>query len=349
LRRNKSAGAVTALLVLAGIVFLCATGELILRWTGKYDSYFERNGVRGMDPVAREELREPWLYIHPPGGRGRSVQSEYSQSFEYNSYGFVGAWPPPEKPAGEFRIIAVGDSYTEGVGDPEGLGYVGRLAKSLGGRRGLPRYRVMNAGVAGSDPVYGVELLRHRLLEFRPDLVTITVNSSDIDDIKKRGGFDRFSPEGFLRQQLPWWTGLFNGSHLVRAFVLRVLRYNWMLQSPAENGRRRLLAVNTIVEAGKEAKALADEHHFKVAMLFHPLEWDAYQKNYGRTLNEVKQLLIESGVDVIDILPDFSDVIRAPPPTDYFWTKDLHCTPKGYDVFAQALERSLVKKGWIRK
>ena len=86
----------------------------------------------------------------------------------------------------------------------------------------------MNAGVSGSDPVYYIELLRRKLLKYHPDLVLTTINRSDIDDVIWRGGFDRFAPDGQLKERrFPWWTWLFDRSRLVRAFVLEVLHYDW--------------------------------------------------------------------------------------------------------------------------
>jgi lysophospholipase L1-like esterase len=272
---------------------------------------------------------------------------EYTQAVAFNSDGFKGDWPPSEKPRSEFRIFTVGDSFTEGLGDPASLGYPGRLARSLARRKSGRHFRVVNAGIRGSDPVFGVEVLQHSVLQYHPDLVTITVNYSDINDIKKRGGFDRFAPDGQLHQQIPWWTPFFNRSHLVRAFVLGVLHYNHWLQSPEEERRRLEPVPGILVEAGVTAKRLADEHGFKLAMLFHPVLPDVLRGRYEPPMEEAKSELLRRGIEVIDLLPDFRSVMSIPRPNEFFWERDGHCTPKGYDIFAKALEKHLVAQHLI--
>jgi lysophospholipase L1-like esterase len=336
-----------AAISLLGSAIVFSASEAYLRSTERYASYQEKNGTPGM-AVTPEWLAEPWIYTHAKNGHYVEKKVEYTWEVWSNSEGLTGDWPVPEKPKGEFRIIAVGDSWTEGVGDPEGRGYVGRLARDLAGAKGSRRYRVLNAGVSGSDPVYGLELLRRRLVKYHPDLVLLTINSSDVDDLKRRGGLDRFTPEGNPKRRLPVWTWFFNHSHLVRAFVLDWLHYSWELQSPAERAYATEVAIRDLAGAGIRANQFAAENGFKLLLLFHPHAHEVDQGHYRAELIEVQRRLREERIDFVDVLPDFVAAIHGPAAPEFFWPRDSHATPKGYTIFAKALERELKARRLIR-
>jgi lysophospholipase L1-like esterase len=85
----------------------------------------------------------------------------------------------PDKPAGQRRIVCVGDSFTFGWGIPEDLGWVRLLEDDL--RADGADVRTVNCGAAGTVCVdeywYG---LRYRFHRFQPDAVVLTICLNDL-------------------------------------------------------------------------------------------------------------------------------------------------------------------------
>jgi len=81
--------------------------------------------------------------------------------------------PLGPKQAGEFRILALGESTTFGVGVPDRLAYPQRLESLLHESGVCPRCRVINAGVSAWSSFQSRRYLETRGLALQPDLVLV--------------------------------------------------------------------------------------------------------------------------------------------------------------------------------
>lgn len=143
------------------------------------------------------------------------------------------------------RFVALGDSFTEGIGDPE--------PRSLGGNRGWADRVAETLSMQTEDFAYANLAIRGRLLQqiideqvesallLRPDLVTISAGGNDIirpgtdpDDIARRleGAVERLRSAGAT-------VVLFNGPDIGMTPVLRRSRgkvaiYNENLRAVAQ-------------------------------------------------------------------------------------------------------------------
>ncbi len=83
-----------------------------------------------------------------------------------------------EKSENTFRILVIGDSLTFGYGINRSDVYIERLERELN-EEFSKKIQVINAGVPG----YGMKdkylLLKHKGLQYNPDLIVVTVNSND--------------------------------------------------------------------------------------------------------------------------------------------------------------------------
>ncbi len=122
--------------------------------------------------------------------------AEYDQVLRTNSRGFVGPEVPSPKPAGEFRIVVLGDSYTAGGQVPYEQNYTAVLERELHSA-GYTNVRVINAGVGGCGTFCQAGILRENVGWMRPDLVVVAVfvgNNVNENVLAVDGGY-RDAPE----------------------------------------------------------------------------------------------------------------------------------------------------------
>ncbi|MCG6870954.1 MAG: hypothetical protein LJE84_01590 [Gammaproteobacteria bacterium] len=140
-------------------------------------------------------LYDPRDYPELERARYRIQNPVYSHGFRANYCG-TGVWGPRtypictnslgyrdararavEKKPGRPRLLAVGDSFTEGIGVRYADSFVGRLAEAR------PDLEVLNSGVAGYSPIIYFFRVRE-LLEagYRVDHVVVFPDISDIQD-----------------------------------------------------------------------------------------------------------------------------------------------------------------------
>ncbi|MCZ7583022.1 MAG: GDSL-type esterase/lipase family protein [Deltaproteobacteria bacterium] len=91
-----------------------------------------------------------------------------------------GTTPPYEKPAGVFRVLAMGSSSTEGfelAGNEET--WPGALGIVLDASAGPGRYEVINAGVGGMTTFQMILNFRKEMVRYDPDLLILYVAGND--------------------------------------------------------------------------------------------------------------------------------------------------------------------------
>ncbi|MEO0650669.1 MAG: SGNH/GDSL hydrolase family protein [Planctomycetota bacterium] len=137
-------------------------------------------------PLCRPRKDDSGLrYELVPNRRTTQVVSAWGASpqrqvqYSVNRQGFRGELAPIPKPAGEFRIVVVGDSFVFGsvVDDPET--FPAQLESRLAERFGPDRVRVINLGVPGYQARQYRATLKRRVARFEPDLVLINFYVND--------------------------------------------------------------------------------------------------------------------------------------------------------------------------
>ena len=170
-----------ALTLALGLLVLAGATEAVLRWTAS-----RPRGTRThtADPVLHHRLRA-------------DVRTEVrGVPFETNTQGLRDREYPPGKPAGVFRILMLGDSFTEGGGLRLEETAPKRL-EALLGARGCPRpVEVVNAGVASYSPILHYVYLRERGLALAPDLILLAFDMTDVHDDFVRTAVARLDPRG---------------------------------------------------------------------------------------------------------------------------------------------------------
>ena len=164
------------------------------------------------------------------------------------------------------RILAIGDSFTEGVG----TSYEESWVKQLESRWKDQNVEAINAGVGGSDPVYEFAMYRDKLTEYRPNLVIVTINSSDIAEVIGRGGFDRFHADGTAGKEAPSWEWIFAANHLFRLVMTRGFNYDFGLVKNADALESKRKAVKIIQEPIGKFQKLTQEKSAELLIVVQP-------------------------------------------------------------------------------
>jgi len=163
------------------VLFLLLLGEVLCRFVFS-DFQSMRYG----------EFREGYR-IDPLRTAGVFLLDEYtfwrlapSQEYGMNKEGFRDSQPTRVSKASDlYRIICIGDSVTFGV--PVELvetadTFSKRLETLLQARFRSIQIEVLNAGTPGYTSYQGLRQLKHRLIDFRPDLVIVQFGINDGDD-----------------------------------------------------------------------------------------------------------------------------------------------------------------------
>lgn len=147
---------------------------LYLRESGTGQARTGPHSVMGANIVSRQCYDRPrWAYFDADG----------CIDMRMNALGFRDDEFPLEKPAGELRILAVGDSFTFGIGVRGEDTYVQQLERLLAALHG--RVQVINAGFATGEhrPSGYAGWIEHDGLSFQPDVVLIGFCLNDMGTV----------------------------------------------------------------------------------------------------------------------------------------------------------------------
>lgn len=318
--------------------------ELLVRWTGCLATYTEKN--LGTYVSAYNQINKtPWIWDAGIKKRYTFGRPEYDYEVVTNSEGVRDREHPVEKARGEYRIVCLGDSFTMGMGAAYEDIYPTVLERRLNELDPLRRVRVINGGVSGSDPVYSYHLFVQRLCKYSPDLVTLLINDSDIDDIIARGGMDRFGPDGILKRvdppRIEW---LFAHSHLVRACMIVFLRYDYLMLGPMERPGRVKATMPVFIEASRRFHELGEEDGFEFLLAIQPFSFRSLEKTVPGYLATLEEELDRHAVMYADLTDSFRAGMAGHTLSEYMWPLDRHYNAKGYALLAEAFEAALLAR-----
>jgi lysophospholipase L1-like esterase len=240
-----------------------------------------------------------------------------------NSAGMRDRERPRAKPAGTLRIAAVGDSFTFGFGVAAEDAYPSVLETLLreGAPPGGPRYEVLNFGVGGYSTQDEALVVRHKVVEWEPDLIVLGYVANDPET-------DPIQPLHAYYHEPAWWQH----SHVLRLAaqmrnVADVRRYGGgdyvtYLHRCPEKWR-------SVVDAFYDISVVAKRREIPVVVAVFPLPGDLAQ--------QVERAARDC---------DFS-VVHVPFPHDPAMPSELadgHPNPYGHRRAAEAIRDVIVRE-----
>ena len=113
-----------------------------------------------------------------PNSECREKTDEYEVLYKINSLGLRDYERSYEKEEGTFRILFLGDSFTQGIG----VNLEDTMAKKLEAKLkgiGGGQFETVNGGIAASSVVSQYSFLVNKGINFHPDMVIFNLNASD--------------------------------------------------------------------------------------------------------------------------------------------------------------------------
>jgi lysophospholipase L1-like esterase len=168
------------LMPLMTLIFLLFIGELIARVWVIPQGIPPPPPLSTIDPYQPNPYivrMRPYLYFHIPHSKYIQARSTYQVNYEINSLGFRGTEILPKQKTGLKRLITIGDSITEGHGNP----FNQTFSSVLGEQLRPHQWEVINMGVQGASPLYYAANLK-RYLSVQPDAILITIFENDLAD-----------------------------------------------------------------------------------------------------------------------------------------------------------------------
>jgi lysophospholipase L1-like esterase len=112
----------------------------------------------------------------------KTISGEFIAKGEYqiNSHGFRGEEFSIDKPGDQVRICCIGNSCTFGWEIPEGQTYAEQLEILLSQAYPDKEIEVINCGVPGYTSHQGLVLLKEKILDYNPDIITLSFGWNDM-------------------------------------------------------------------------------------------------------------------------------------------------------------------------
>ena len=281
-----------------------------------------------------------WFYIWS------SDHDLYNWEFRFhrivNTEGLSDIEHPVLKNSNEYRIMGLGDSFTEGHGADADSTWLKFLERNLSKYLLQKQLTFINAGISGSDPYFEYVLLEKKLLKYKPDLVFLVLNFTDIGDIALRGGMERFKADGSVKYSTaPWWEPIFAMSCISRLFF-SVLGYDACSLNKIDFEYESM----KITEIINKFDTLAVKNNFKFIVIFHP-SLQEIRSNKMQLEDVYSKIYRNVRPEVMNMLDYFTRVekIDATSASDYYWLEDMHNNAKGYAAFARGVEWKLKETG----
>lgn len=318
--------------------------ELILRFSGIMQTYPEKSDGHYFSG-ARAEMINSWYWIHQPNDTVINFKKEFEFKRATNSLGLSEKEISKQKKSTN-RILALGDSFTEGVG----VDYSETWVKKMESHWSDLDVESINAGIGGSDPLYEFALYRDKLKNYESDIIILTINSSDITEVIVRGGFERFKKDGTAGKKAPSWEWIYASSHISRLFLHSLFNFNASLIRNVHSKEKQELAISKIKTAIHKFDVLTKQKNAKFLVVMQPVIQDFMNNNQHKPFigqTEIQEYMLKEKINFLDTSDDFIQLGNKV--KKYFWPIDSHFNEKGYSIFGQSIYKKIEELNWLKQ
>jgi len=297
---------------------------------------------------ARQFDRIPGM-LSPSDGFVDQRNTKLPHHVRVDSLGFRGAEIAREKPAGETRILLVGDSFIYGDFVDDSLTLPAQLEQQLAGACGA--VRVINVGVPGTTITEHKHTIS-RALALAPDLVVLAFTENDIGDLTGEAQWEVLANNRAAKARFPFSvaypilrkTALWNLAMQVRG-RLRTEGHADAPERKVVGGARPGVAPDSALRARyerelREVEATLAGRGIPLAFMTFPAHLTLYGEWSTEQLEWVEGMVRSHGIPVV---PMFGALQADGRPADalYLLPHDGHPSGAGYRVAARHLAEVL--------
>jgi lysophospholipase L1-like esterase len=266
----------------------------------------------------------------------KSQLPEFEQTLRFNNWGFNDTDWPQQTNQDTTLWLAMGDSFTEGIGSNRDSTWPKLLERKLSPTTSTKPIRVFNAGFSGADPLQNYRLLDSLSLAYKFHVVIWALNDGDLTDIMDRGELhNRLNPPYY--QFYEYYFGL---SFLFRRIWLYGLRFDFQGRSPQEQLERKEWAKARLRQLRTSLDSLAQARGFMVHVVVHPTvdEFREQQAQYCQPSPMAYTIALPGWTQLVNC---YCKTEPQTPTHSLYWPIDRHHTPKGYQLMAECIYESL--------
>ncbi|MGM0650527.1 MAG: SGNH/GDSL hydrolase family protein [Bacteroidota bacterium] len=239
----------------------------------------------------------------------------------------------------KIRILALGDSFTEGFGTHNDSTWLKFLERKLNDTS----LYFMNGGITGSDPVFEAYKLRNTFNRFKSNLIIVCINDSDIDDIIIRGGFERFDPIKNNIYKSHWWEPAYAASHVMRVFIN--LKFNKLLIDKKKFKQKKNKSFAIIKQAMDSVQTYCRNNSAQAIFVFHPSI--GYARENINPYDYFIDTLNMGNAVVIDLYEYYQQADIKNNIDKYYWKEDGHHNARGYELMAEGIYEGIKENALI--
>jgi hypothetical protein len=250
-------------------------------------------------------------------------------AFNTNSRGLRDKEYSLEKPPGTYRVAVVGGSFTMGAGVEIEETFHSRLEERLNGEPGELNYEFINFGVAGYSIENKLIVLKHKILEYDPDLVLFVLDGSQFVDDKVR----TFTPR---TEKFSFFTSY--SYKLIKKLKILPGRSKSALDFTRRHMRRLFILDHALFEIAK----FSEENGIPVSIVV--LDHDYQHNRLGEKIE--KKVGNKNNLFFSNTLP----VFRHKNFRDYsIYKVDMHPNSEANRIFAEVIYRDLINQSLLGK
>lgn len=289
-------------------------------------------------------------WISKPNSTEIQYNKDFTYKKKYNSLGLRDVELDTSILNHKDIILILGDSFTEGNGTSQDSTMPALLEQKLK-TANINNYKVLNAGVAGSDPVYEYKLYATKLKLIYPKTIILNINISDIIDLMCKKGFSRFSGSKIQYYKAPIWEYLYANSRIFRILAVHIFQVDpYLLITENEKEKRFEKAYSDFKLCIEKFEEISKKNSSTFIVAYTPHLFDF--KNVSSTMylddnfeqrlksDYAKKRFNTQFVFLRDSLIKYN-LIDTAKIYDYYWKHDYHFKPIGYNAWASFMQMEL--------
>lgn len=198
--------------------------------------------------------------------------------------------------------------------------------------------QVINCGQNGSDPCKQNLLLDKISKEISMNLLVISINSSDINDLIINNESCKNNNKIYNG---PWWEFIYSFSHIYRGVIHELFNFNYLLMSNQEYESKQKTALMNIKSVLiEDFLTKSSKTNSKLVVVFHPMQEELFNDSwvFDKTIKEIEKV---DRIVCIDLKKELENKIKTKELSNkYYWKIDRHHNSLGYELWADiCLER----------